>query len=148
MQEQFKEYEFNYPSYNLLTKGVFAGAFTGIIISVANLGYDFIYRGITHFSPSEIINVSSLIFGSLLAMMFFAVIYLILANATKSAAIIFRILMLIITVLVLAIIVTTNKDQSTFGGMHGLLIGLVAISGFVGGVLLIPYFAKNPQIYI
>lgn len=148
MHEQFKEYEFNYPAYPLLTKGIFAGAFTGIIIAVANLGYDFIYRGITHYSPSEIINVSSLIFGSLLAMTFLAVIYLFLANVTKSAGTIFRILILLLTIAALALVVSTNQDQAMFDGMKGLLVGLIAISGFIGGVLLIPYFAKNPQIYI
>lgn len=148
MHEQYKEYEFNYPAYPELTKVIFGGAFTGIIIAVANLGYDFIYRGITHFSPSEIINVSSLIFGSLLAMMFLAVIYLMFAKMGKTGGILYRILILIITVAVLVTIVSTNKEQSTFGGMHGLLIGLTAISGFVGGFLLIPHFAKNHEIYI
>src|SRR5437016_1321828 len=90
------DYEFRRPP--LLTIALFAGLFTGILVAVVNLIYDFIYRAMTNYSFSEIINVTSLIFFLILLLIVAGFIYFLLKKFTKRGDIIFRAFYIIATI--------------------------------------------------
>jgi hypothetical protein len=65
-----------------------AGLFVGIIATVFNIFYDVIYRESTGFELSTIINVSTLIFGTLLLTLAAGSIYGLLAQFIKKPALV------------------------------------------------------------
>ncbi len=136
--------EYNYDQTNL-SKILFAGVYAGIIATVATLTFNFFYRMSTDYSPSMIINVSSLIFGSLIILEFCALIYLALQSFMKNPSIIY--LVIVIAVAVLSIMGSSSvidpKNLTETTHFHGLLIGVIAILGLCA--VAIPYFIKHSE---
>ena len=125
-------------------KSLMAGLFAGIIVTLANLIFNFIYRGITRFNPSEMVNVTSIIFVSLILSMVAGILYyLIVPYANKNAAI-FIALFIVLTVVVtyVAFHVSRSTNPNVSAQFHGLFAGIVIISGLINA-LLIPYMAKH-----
>lgn len=136
--------EYNYEQTSL-SKILFSGVYAGIIATVATLTFNFFYRLSTDYSPSMVINVSSLIFGSLIILEFCALIYLALHSFMKNPSIIY--LVIIIAVAALSIMGTssvvdpTNLTETTH--YHGLLIGVISILGLCA--IAIPYLIKHSE---
>ena len=80
---------------------VMAGLFVGIIATVFNIFYDVMYRESTGFELSTIINVSTLIFGTLLLTLFAGSIYALLAQFTRRPALVYIIIFGLLAVLCL-----------------------------------------------
>jgi len=138
------EAEFKAP---LLSRSVFAGLFTGIIVSLVNTIYDFIFRGITKFSPSEFINISSLIFGSLLISVLASLLFLALSKYVNKGKMIFTIVILLITIVCGILVISAHGTGLTLAGRGGLLLGMIIITGVLTA-FLIPYFSAHSNIYI
>jgi len=68
-----------------LSQSVFSGLAVGILATLINLAYNYAVRGITEFSLSTIINVSSIIFASVLLPVFAGVIFYFLQLWAKAA---------------------------------------------------------------
>lgn len=134
--------EYNY-NQTQLSKILFSGVFAGIIATVATLTFNFFYRMSTDYNESMVINVSSLIFGSLIILELCALIYLGLTSFMKNPSIIF--LIVIIAIVALSILGTAsvvhadNLVESTH--FRGLLMGIIIIFGICA--LSIPYIIKH-----
>ena len=137
------DYEFEKP---LLTKAIVAGVFTGIMIAVINLVYNYIYRDVTGFSPSEIFNVSSIIFCSVLISLVAGIIYFLFAKFIKKGGIIFTVLFVVLTILGIISVFNTHRssDAHTTALFRGLYLGIIIVTGFLDS-FMIPYFSKHSK---
>jgi len=125
-------------------KSLMAGLFGGIVVTLANLVYNFIYRGVTRFNPSELVNVTSIIFISILLSIVAGILYYLIVPYAHKSKLIYIALFIALTIFVTytAFSVDRSSDLHVSAQFHGLLAGIVAITG-VTDALLIPYMAKN-----
>jgi len=121
-----------------------AGLFAGIIITLANLIFNFIYRGITRFNPSEMVNVTSIIFVSLILSMVAGILYYLIVPYANKNQVIFIALFILLTIALtyVAFHVSRSSNPNVSSQFHGLFAGIVLISGITNAVL-IPYMAKH-----
>src|SRR5574337_1051673 len=92
MDYEFKKFPFS-------TVALFAGLFSGFILTLANLAFDFVYRGITKYDYSQIINVSSIIFLSVLLLTVAGFIYFLLVKYVKKGELLYIAIFVLLTVL-------------------------------------------------
>lgn len=142
----YKEFEFE---PQLLSKCVLAALFAGILATLADEAYNLFYRLITGFVPSEIINVSSLLFGTLLFFMVAGIIWYFLSLFIKRSAVIFAVLFLVITSIGFMVAMQTHRsvDPRVTSQFRGLFTGIVLIMGLMAA-FLIPYFTKRHKLFL
>ena len=131
-----------------LSKSILAGVATGIIATVINLIYNFIFRGITHLSLEiTVINVSTVIFVTMILCLIAGFVYYGIVLYLRKSMGIFVALFLAITAIavVLGIGFHISTDANISQQFDSLYIGMVLITGLLGA-FLIPYLAshKNP----
>jgi ABC-type thiamin/hydroxymethylpyrimidine transport system permease subunit len=133
------------PFYRSLMSGLFAG----IVITIANLAYNFLYRDLTSFNPSYFVNVTTIIFISILLSLVAGILYYLIVPYAKKSRLLYIILFVLLTAFVtyLAFTVQRSVDMKVTTQFHGLFAGIVIITGLVDA-FLIPYMAehKNPII--
>ncbi len=132
-----------------LSRSVLAALFSGILAVCTAELYNMIYRGITHYNPSYFINVSSIIFGVLIAAMFAGVLFYFFVTYIKGGVYLFQLLFLILCVLLAVVAFRSHYGGNlpAFEGFSGLLFGIDVIMGiFI--IILIPYFFKHNQIFM
>jgi hypothetical protein len=141
----YKEHEFE---PRPLTKCILAALLTGILVSLADEGYNFAYRAITGFTPSEIINVSSLIFGTLTIFMVLGVLYFMLSKLGKRTDVLYIAITLILTVIgfIIGTGVQRSSDPHISELFRWLFLGIELMIG-LSAEFLIPYFVKHYRIF-
>jgi hypothetical protein len=141
----YKDHEFE---PRPLTKCILAALLTGFIASLADEGYNFVYRAATGFSPSEIINVSSLIFATLIIFMVFGFLYFFLSRLGKKADIIYIVITLALTAagFFIGTGVQRSSDAHVSELFRWLFIGVELIIGLMAA-FLIPYFVRHYKIF-
>ncbi len=134
--------EYNYQQTEF-SKILFAGVFAGIIATVSTLTFNFFYRQSTDFNESMMINVSSLIFGSLIILELCALVYLALRSFMKNPSILYLIIMIALIALSIygASSVVRSDNPVETSHFRGLLIGIIVIFGLCA--IAIPYFIKR-----
>lgn len=131
----YKGLDFEKP---LFSRAICAGTFTGFVATIVNLAYDFFFRHISGFSPSEIINVSSIIFGTMIAAVIAGLIYYFVGKTATGPSIPYIIIFAIITALCLFLDFSSNHSSE----MTWLLFGLILLTGaFL--IIMVPYFVIN-----
>jgi len=131
-----------------LSKAVLSGLFAGIMATCASLLFNMIFRGITQFNPSAIINVSSIIIGSVLILTIAGVLFYFFHHYIKKGSMLFRLFFLLVTAVAiyLSMQVQRSTDATVSKQFEELLSGIVLISGaFI--IFYIPYLFKNAHIY-
>lgn len=120
-----------------------AGLFVGIIATVFNIFYDVMYRESTGFELSTIINVSTLIFGTLLLTLFAGSVYALLAQFIKKPALVYIIIFGLLAILCLrfALHVYRTDDPLQNQEFHQLFSAIVIITGLA--VLCVPLLVKK-----
>ena len=124
------------------TKSVMAGLFTGIAATVVCLVFNSIYRQVTYFEPSAIINVASIIFTIPLVLLVAGFLYFALSRY-KRGGLVFVIIMLLIMsgCLLLDIHVERTSDAHLNSEFRQLLSGIIIISGLSS--FFIPYLSTH-----
>jgi len=130
-------------------KSLMAGLFAGIVVTVVNLIFNFIYRNATGFNPSLIVNVTSIIFVSLILSVLAGILYYLIVPYGHKSKFLFIILFFVLTVIVtyVAFNVTRSSNATVTTQFHGLFAGIVVITGLINA-LLIPYMARNKNMII
>lgn len=130
------------------SKCVLAGLVVGIIGAVLSIIYNSVYRELTEYSFSEIINIYSLTLGISLLLLLIGMLYYVLDKAIKKGSSVFTLLFIIVTALCV-FLTLRNAGSGTINdhGAKGLYIGLELIMGVLIAFLL-PYLARHPKIYI
>jgi len=111
MDHEFK----NFP---LLTTSLFGGLFSGFLLGFVNLIYDLIYRGITHYSYSKIINALSIILFSVLLLVIAGLIYFFLAKYVKKGSLLYSALCIAATIFFKYFSIVTAVCATVFRGIQ------------------------------
>ncbi|HEY9364501.1 MAG TPA: hypothetical protein VIQ00_14640 [Chitinophagaceae bacterium] len=126
------------------TKSILTGVFVGFVLSIVCLIYNLIYRDSTGFTPSIIINVSSLIFAVNLLFLVLGGIYYAFLRAFKKGDIIYIIVFVLLTIFFIwqAEESQRSTDEVLTAQFRGLLAGIILILG-IGASFLIPFLYRN-----
>jgi hypothetical protein len=130
------------------SKSVLSGLFAGIFATFANLIYNFIFRDITQFNPSSIVNVSSIIIISVLLVTIAGVIFYLFHHYIKGGNLLFRAFFLVLTAISVyyAMQVQRSNDATVSKQFQELLAGVIIILGaFI--VFYIPYLFDHETVY-
>jgi hypothetical protein len=141
--------DYNYNEKPALSRCVLAALFSGLIATCIIEVYNIAYRGITHYNPSSIINVSSIIFGTLIPCMAAGVIFYFLTFYVKGGIHIFRFLFLALSIWLGSVALSSHYGGNLpmYQGFRGLLLGAVVILAiFI--IVFIPYFFKHDKAYL
>ncbi|TKK69406.1 hypothetical protein FC093_08820 [Ilyomonas limi] len=137
----------DYPQTRL-SKTLLTGVFAGIIATLINLAYDFFYRDFAEFYPSDFINVSSIIFATMLLFTIAGIIYFFLNKLTKYGNIVYIVIFLILTIFCFygSLHVMRSSNAMENQEFRGLLLGTVAVTGLLL-TFFIPYLTTHDTLY-
>lgn len=140
---------YNYPAQSYLSKTVLSGVFAGIIGTLSNLAYDYFFRRVTEFSPSQIINVSTIIFATMLFFTAAGVIYYFLSSFLKKGQIVYIIVYAAIAIFCLnwGLHVQRSADLKVSADFRVLFVGILSIS-FLLATFFIPYLMNHQSIFL
>ena len=140
MNYDYKQTEFS--------KSVLSGLFARIFATFANLIFNFIFRDITQFNPSSIINVSSIIIMSVLLVTVAGVIFYFFHHYIKGGGILFRVFFVALTAISIyyTMQVQRSNDATVSKQFQELLSGVIIIlGGFI--VFYVPYLFDHEKVY-
>ncbi|MBK5271339.1 MAG: hypothetical protein JJE22_10025 [Bacteroidia bacterium] len=129
---------------NQFSKAVLTAVFVGFITTIVCLGYNIFYREETGLIPSELINVSTLIFGVNLFFFISGMIYYVFRKASKRGDILFVVVFSLLTIFLAwkAEGVNRTTDHETSLQFRGLLLGIILIAG-VAVSFVVPFLFHN-----
>jgi hypothetical protein len=123
---------------SLFNKALLTGVFVGFATTIICLIYNIVYRDYSGFTPSEIINVSSLIFAINILFTIIGVLYYFFLSFSRQGNLLFISLFAILTVVLLW--KTAGIQRSSVHEIavqfRGLLGGIVLISGIAAAFVL------------
>jgi hypothetical protein len=126
--------------HSVFFKAMMTGLFVGIIDTLICLGYNIFYRYESGFFPSEIINVSSIIFMVNLLMLVVGLVYFcFLKFAGGNTVYVIFILALTAFLAWKSATLVRFGDSHMDGGFHGLLTGMVLILGISASLIPVLY---------
>jgi hypothetical protein len=130
-------------------KPLMASLLAGIIATVLNIFYDVIYRNFTDFPLHDLINVSTLIFATLIALAIAGVVFAILDRYTSHSQVIYIIIFVVLTLLCIRWVLHVHRsdDPALNTEFRDLLLGIVIISGSLA-TFLVPFFIKHEKIFM
>lgn len=138
---------YDYPQTRL-SKTLMTGVFAGIVATLINLAYDYFYRDFVKFYPSEFINVSSIIFITMLLFTIAGIIYFLLSKFVKHGDMLYIVVFCILTVISFyaGLHVNRSSNPAESQEFRGLLLGTVAVTGVLIS-FFIPYLTRHDKIF-
>ena len=135
----------NENEHSVFFKTMMTGLFVGIIDTVICLAYNIFYRDLTGYVPSELINVSSLIFGVNLILLIIGMIYFLFKKASRSGDVIFAVFFLAVTLFLAwkTEMIQRFADTQVNHEFRGLLLGIVLICGISAACLPLLYNSRK-----
>jgi hypothetical protein len=118
-------------------KALMTGLFIGIVDTIICLLYNLLYRDGGHgFFSSDIINVSSIIFGTNILFVVIGVLFFAFSKGAMKGEVAFSILFIVLTIIgaIVASHVQRSPDLAMNARFHGLLVGVVLIIGISAAV--------------
>src|SRR3954467_7194977 len=114
-----------------LSKAVLGSLFAGIIATVLNLIFNYVYRAITGYTFLGVFTVYTIILFSIVMCMAGGIIYFLLKKNIQSGRIIYTVLFLALTILGLFLHINFNVTSGEPGpaGVHGLTMSIDIITG-------------------
>lgn len=121
------------------------GLFVGIIDTVICLAYNVFYRSYSGFFPSELINVSSIIFVVNLLLLILGLVFFLFIRSFKGGGGVFGVLMLVITIFLAYKVFAGHPygDARMDSGYHGLYGGILLVLGV--SAACIPLLYRNKK---
>lgn len=137
---------YDYPQTHL-SKCVMAGTFAGIGATLINLAYDYFFREVSYFSPSTIINVSSIIFATMLLLVVAGFVYFFMSKL-KSGVALYMVIFSLLTAYCFYLGMHVNRSDNALeiSQFRTLLLGVEAPTGLIAA-FGIPYLVKHSDIY-
>lgn len=125
-----------------------AGAFAGIGATLINLAYDYFYRQASSFSPSEIINVASIIFATMIIFLIAGLAYFFLSKFVKHGSGVYIFILSLLTIYCFYIGLHFNRSDNPveITQFRSLYLGIEAATGVLAA-FSIPYLVKHSDIY-
>lgn len=136
-------------SYSLFARGILGGLFVGIGTTIVNLIFEFGYRKVTGYDYAGFVNINTIFFYSILAMIIAGLIYWSLVRNVKGGKLMYVIACIVITVLLARIpagtyMLPSNEPMPSSARM--LTVGIEVITGAIAAFVL-PYFIEHPKIW-
>ena len=113
-------------------KALMTGLFIGIADTIICLLYNLLYRDGGHgFFSSDIVNVSSIIFGTNILFLVIGVLFFAFSRGAMKGEVVFSILFIVLTIIgaIAAAHVQRSTDPEMNARFHGLLVGVILIIG-------------------
>ena len=131
--------------HSVFFKTMMTGLFVGIIDTLICLTYNIFYRDLTGYVPSELINVSSLIFGVNLVLLIIGMIYFLFKTVSRRWDVIFGVFFLALTFFVAwkTEMIQRFADSQVNHEFRGLLLGIVLICGISAACLPLLYNSRK-----
>lgn len=125
-------------------KAMMTGLFLGIIDTVICLAYNIGFRSETGYIPSEIINVSSLIFSVCLLLTIVGIVFFFFHRFIRGGDLVYSVVFLALTIWLTMKTFSSVRfeDAHLNSGWHGLMGGVVLICG-ISAVSLPLFFRSN-----
>lgn len=126
------------------SKAILTGVFVGFSLSIVCLIFNLIYRDSTGFTPSIMINVSSLIFAINLLFLVLGVVYYGFLKTFKKGDLIYVIVFVLLTIFFIWEAEGSHRaaDREITSQFRGLLVGIIVILG-IGASFLIPFLFRS-----
>jgi hypothetical protein len=123
------------------------GLFIGVMDTIICLAYNIGYRSETGYIPSEIVNVSSLIFAINLLLTIIGIVYFFFLRYIRGADVAYSIVFLALTVWLALKTFSSVRfgDAHLDSGWHGLMGGIVLICGISATCLPLLYRSDKFQ---
>ncbi|MBI2273827.1 MAG: hypothetical protein HYU70_08515 [Bacteroidetes bacterium] len=132
-----------------LSKTILAGVFAGIAATLGNLFYDLFFRSFTQFVPSQIINVATIIFSTMLLFVVAGLLYFFLSKFVKQGILFYIIVLAILFMLCFSwgLHINRSADPAVTADFRVLFLGIVSISGLFA-TFFVPYLMQHPSIFM
>lgn len=137
---------YNYPQTDL-SRGVLGGLFAGIIAAATNLVFVFVYRAVAEFHEFNGVDVTVIVFGSLLQGIVCGIIFYLFVHYLKKGISMYRIAVLLVTVAIiyLGLIIRRSVEGDVPADFKVIVIGTQLIMGGLAE-FLIPYLFRHDSI--
>jgi hypothetical protein len=137
---------YDYPQTDL-SRGILSGLLAGIVAAVANTVFVIIYRSITAFYEFSGLDITVIIFGSILLSITCGLLFYFLVHYLKRGLTFYRLIVLIVTVLIvlLGIIVRRSVIGEVPNEFKFLVVGTQVILGGLAA-FLIPYLFRHDRL--
>ncbi|HMH32892.1 MAG TPA: hypothetical protein VK543_07670 [Puia sp.] len=134
------------PNQSAFSKAMLAGLFAGVIATLACFIFDIAYRCGTGYTPSEFINVSSIIFIVNLLLLVAGIIYFVFIRSFRSGQLIFSVIFALLTAFCIWKAESFRRfaDDKLSHEFSHLLSGTLLIIGIA--VVLIPVIHSNKKL--
>jgi hypothetical protein len=132
-----------YDQPSIFFKAMMTGLFIGIMDTIICLTYNIAYRDISGYTPSAIINVSSLIFAVNLLLWLIGIVYFLFTKVFGKRDLVFTVVFLVLTIFLAwkAEIGHRFSDYNENMGWRGLITGIILILGV--SAALLPFLSKS-----
>jgi len=128
---------------DLFANAMMGGLFLGIIDTVILLAYNVGYREFTGYTPSALVNVSSLIFAVNLLSLATGIVYFLFSRLFHGKDAIYFVLSVLFTIFLVYRTEISQRftDTTVNNEAKGLLLGIVLVLG--GSSILLPVFVRS-----
>lgn len=135
----------NKDQHSVFFNAMMTGLFVGIIDTLICLAYNIFYRSYSGFFPSEVINVSSIIFMVNLLLLLLGLVFFLFVKSFKGGGGVFGVFMLLVTVILAWKVFTSHPydDARMDSGYHGLYGGILLILGLSAACIPLLYGNKK-----
>ncbi|MEP6845042.1 MAG: hypothetical protein ABI861_03535, partial [Panacibacter sp.] len=137
---------YDYPQTDL-SRSILAGLFSGIVATLSNLVFTVVYRSITKFYEFNAIDVTTIIFGTLLLSLACGAMFYFFVHYLRKGIMFYRIMVFIVTIIIVYLGITlrhTIQDVIPLE-FRVLVIGTQVIIGGLAA-FLIPYLFRHDKI--
>lgn len=129
------------------SRGILSGLFAGLIAAIANTVFVLMYRGITSFHEFIGLDVTVIVFGSVLQLITCGLVFYLFVHYLKRGISSYRIIVSIITALIFFAGIMVRR--SVMGEVpNDFIVLVVGTQIIIGGlaVLFIPYLFRHDKI--
>jgi hypothetical protein len=137
---------YDYPQTDL-SRGALSGLFAGLVAIVANAAFVLIYRSITNYYENNGLDITVIIFGSIIQLMTCGLLFSFFVHYLKKGVGFYRVMVVLITVLIffLGIIARRSIMGTVSEDFKFMVVGTQVIIGCLAA-LFIPYLFRHDKI--
>jgi hypothetical protein len=137
---------YDYPQSDL-SRSILAGLFSGLVATVSNLAFTIIYRSITQFYEFNAIDITTIVFGTLLLSLACGAMFYFFVHYLNKGIMFYRIMVVIVTIGIVIIGINLRRmvQEVIPTEFRVLVIGTQVILGGLAA-FLIPYLFRHDKI--
>lgn len=137
---------YDYPQTNL-SRGVLSGLFAGLTATVVNIVFVIIYRSVTQFYEFNGLDITVIIFGSIIQLMVCGLLFSFFVYYLKKGIGFYRLMVVLITIaiIILGIIARQSIMGSAADDFKFMVVGTQVIIGCLAA-FFIPYLFSHDKL--